>query len=557
MVDKVRVTWMLIREGQMKIQTTATWVAIAAVVVGFAAPAGMIGQEQKKNKEHHLYRLVDLGTLGGPTSTVNGGDGILFPASSILNDDGKVAAVGDTTIPNLFEGCPACFVYRAFFPSRSAPRNLGVLRENAPIGAQAACLDCPWSSWAYWLSEDGMVVGVSENNETDPLTGAPVLLAVAWRAGKIFSLGTLGGNQSAAAAANSRGDVVGAALNSTIEPFPDRWPYFGFLYLGNGTQSHAFLWRDGKMRDLKTLGGPSSIASFVNEDGLVAGASDVDYETHATIENPGGGSTIHPFLWHDGMMRDLIADAPAGMFGGTYGTVTWLNNRGQVTGTMNLSGDRTWRSYLWDRGVVRDLGTLGGTQTTSSWLSDTGAVVGKSDVTEICTSCPPDNQKQLHHPFLWQHGVMTDLGLLKGDNAGAAFSINRRGQIVGRSEVCTEVELDDGCRSNAYHAFLWEDGSMVDLQTLVLPGADLTVDGANQINDSGEIEGTGVLPNGDRHALLLIPQDRDGRDVQDLGGNGTIGQAPRNSLATESLTAKKTLQAARGRGRVGTNIPRP
>ena len=176
------------------------------------------------------------------------------------------------------------------------------------------------------IAENGTVVGVSENNDTDPLTGAPVLLAVAWRAGRIVSLGTLGGSQSAAAAANSRGDVVGAALTFDIEPFPGRWPYLGFLYFGNGTQSHAFLSRNGKMRDLKTLGGPSSIALFVNEDGLVAGASDVDYASYTTIENPGGGPTIHPFLWRDGMMRDLIADAPAGMFGGTYGAgpqVTW------------------------------------------------------------------------------------------------------------------------------------------------------------------------------------------------------------------------------------------
>ncbi len=485
--------------------------------------------------------------------------GFQFPASSVLNNVGRVAAVGDTTIPNVFEGSPDSFVYRAFSSSGGVPRNLGVLPENATVGSHVPCFDCAWSSWAYWITDNGMVIGQSENNEIDPLTGAPAVYAVAWKAGKIVNLGTLGGNQSTAAAANRRGDVVGVALNSSVEPFPNRWPYLGFLFLGNGTQARAVLWRNGKMRDLETLGGPSSIALFVNEDGVVAGASDVDYETHATVENPDGGPTIHPFVWHDGVLHDLIADAPAGMFGGTYGTVTGLNDRGQITGIMNLTGDRTWRSFLWDRGVVRDLGTLGGTLTTSSWLSETGAVVGRFDVTEICTSCPPGNQKQLHHPFLWQHGVMTDLGLLKGDTAGAAFSINRRGQIVGRSEVCTRVTFDDACRTNAFHAFLWEDGSIVDLQTLVLPGAHLTVDGANQINDLGEIEGTGLLSNGDRHALLLIPQDRDGDDVQ--GGDGNAGiaikQAPGNRLATRDLTAEKTIQPARGLRRIGTNIPRP
>jgi probable HAF family extracellular repeat protein len=175
---------------------------------------------------------------------------------------------------------------------------------------------------------------------------------------------------------------------------------------------------------------------------------------------------------------------------------------------MNLAGDRTWRSFFWDRGVVRDLGTLGGILTTSSWLSDTGAVVGKSDVTDLCMTCAPGNQKQLHHPFIWKRGVMTDLGVLPGDNAGSAFSINRNEQVVGRSVVCRRVTTEGGCNGQ-YHAFLWERGSIIDLQRLVEPGSGITVDTANEINDRGEILGSGVLPNGDRHAILLIPRDRD------------------------------------------------
>ena len=161
-----------------------------------------------------------------------------------------------------------------------------MLPENATVGSHAPCFDCAWSSWAYWMTENGMVVGQSENNEIDPLTGAPAVYAVAWKAGKIVNLGTLGGNQSTAAAANRRGDVVGVALNSSVEPFPNRSPYLGFLFLGNGTQARAVLWRNGKMRDLETLGGPSSIALFVNEDGLVAGASDVDYASYRDHRKP-------------------------------------------------------------------------------------------------------------------------------------------------------------------------------------------------------------------------------------------------------------------------------
>ena len=46
---------------------------------------------------------------------------------------------------------------------------------------------------------------------------------------------------------------------------------------------------------------------------------------------------------------------------------------------------------------------------------------------------------------------------------------------------------------------------MVDINTLVLPGSDIEVVDAFQINDRGEIAGGGILPNGDFHAVLLVP----------------------------------------------------
>jgi uncharacterized membrane protein len=499
-------------------------VAGLAVLVVVSGRSGSGQGRDSSDQRHARYRVVDLGTLGGPESYMNEGDGPFFPPSTILNSAGRVAAVSDTTIPD---------VYKAFSnPSPGMPTNLGVLPAGAAVGSQRPCFDCAWPSWAFWISDSGTIVGQSGDGTIDPLTADQKVFAVAWKGGKIVNLGTLGGNQSTAGAVNRRGDVAGAALNQTIDAFPGRFPYNDFFFFGSGTESHAVLWRDGETHDLGTLGGPDSAAFLVNEDGLVAGASDVDFGAYPSVENPGGGPMVHPFLWQDGRMRDLIADAPAGMFGGTYGIATWLNNRGQVTGTMNLTGDRTWRSFFWDRGVVQDLGTLGGIITTPSWLSETGAVVGKSDVTDICTTCAPGNQKQLHHPFIWKRGVMTDLGVLPGDNAGSAFSINRHEQIVGRSLTCLKVTAGDGC-DGVYRAFLWERGSLVDLQSLVVPGTGLTVDGAEEINDRGEIIGSGLLPNGDRHAVLLIPVDRDGGD--DHGGEHHAGDA-------------------HGRGRIGTTF---
>jgi hypothetical protein len=65
------------------------------------------------------------------------------------------------------------------------------------------------------------------------------------------------------------------------------------------------------------------------------------------------------------------------------------------------------------------------------------------------------------------------------------------------------------------HAFLWEgNGPMVDLNTLIPPGASLELTYAIAINDRGEIAGFGVSPGvppedyeTQGHAYVLLPCD--------------------------------------------------
>jgi probable HAF family extracellular repeat protein len=490
------------------------------MTLALALPVSVAAQREGTHNDakHHHYKLIEFGTFGGPGSSMEEpGSPPGVPFVRVLNRAGAVMGSGDTSISDpycyLLGGCLVGYVFRA---QDGVQSNLGVLPQNPIVGPQTPCFDCAWSTFAYWISDNGLVAGQSLDNALDPLTGLPAGLAVLWKDSKIINLGTLGGNQSGAGAVNDRGEVVGAALNSTTDPFPSRPPYFDFFFLGNGTESHAFLWRHGTMQDLGTLGGPDSAAFLVNQNGEVAGASDVDFNVNPVT----GGPTVHPFLWEHGKMIDLVAGAPSSMFGGTYGIAAWLNERGQVLGTMNLTGDATWHSFLWDKGVIADLGTLGGTNTTAQWLNSAGHASGKSDVTALCMACAPDNQKQLHHPFLWKDDVMTDLGLLYADTAGTAYSVNAKDQAVGVTLPCDKVNPDDSCEGPIYHSFLWENGSMVDLQTLVLPGSGVTLSCANcgagafNINDRGEITGQGALSNGDTRAFLLIPCDENHAGIE-------------------------------------------
>ena len=138
-------------------------------------------------------------------------------------------------------------------------------------------------------------------------------------------------------------------------------------------------------------------------------------------------------------MRDL------GSLGGTFGCAVSLNNRSQIVGYSNLAGDSAFHPFMWDRAALRDLGTLGGNNGLPYQVNENGHVVGRADVTDICTACAPGNQKQLHHPFIWKNDVMTDLGLVSGDTAGTAYSVNSKDQVVGRTVQCTQIGPDDGC----------------------------------------------------------------------------------------------------------------
>src|SRR5215471_5333245 len=296
-----------------------------------------------QQKEHRRYRLVDLGTFGGPSSTSE-------DQAQIVNNRGTVVGGADTAIPDPFApdcASPSCFVQHAFQWQGGVLTDLGTL----PGGS---------SSWAESLNENGQIVGRSQNGLIDPLTGLPQWIAVLWQHGEIISLGTLGGNQSAAFTINNRGQATGIAANATPDPFS---------LAGFGTQTRAYLWELGVMADLGTLGGPDSFGQYVNERGQVAGFSYTD----STPTDTTGIPTVHPFLWENGRMLDL------GSFGGTYGAVNDLNNHGDVVGIMTLPGDEFQHPFLWSRGTLTDLGTFGGSNGDANSVNNSGVAVGVAD----------------------------------------------------------------------------------------------------------------------------------------------------------------------------------
>jgi len=415
------------------------------------APSPLPLAAQERQQEHTRYKLVDLGTFGGPQSYFN------LPGQE-LTAEGIVAGYADTSTPDPFPtACfnPDCFVSRAFQWENGVLTDLGALTAG-------------WSSSPVWISDTGLIAGVSQNAVIDPLIGIPEIRAVLWKDGKIIDLGTLGGNESIAVDVNNRGQVVGGANNAIPDPFS----------FGGGTQTRAFLWQNGVLQDLGTLGGPDAFATGVNELGQVAGNSYTSYTPTSS-----GIPQNNSFLWQNGKMIDL------GTLGGTSGFPNALNNLGQVVGQSNVSADAFFRPFLWYRGTLTDLGTFLGPGPPSygaaNWINDAGEIVGWAD-----------NQYS-DFPALWKDGVIHNLGTVAGDSCAYAVSINSQGQAVGGSGICGVTRV---------HAFLWENGSSaIDLNTLVPSGSGVHLTNAVSINDRGEIASEGLLPNGDQHTFLLIP----------------------------------------------------
>jgi probable HAF family extracellular repeat protein len=328
-------------------------------------------------------------------------------------------------------------------------------------------------------------------------------------------LGTLGGTFSQAYFVNTAGSAGGVSTTS------------------DGYQ-HAFLWRNGSMKDLGTLGGLNSVDfASPNEWGQLAG------EAETSTLDPNGedycGFGTHlvclPFIWEPTSNDSGVMMPLPPLKGGVNAQAAWLNNRGDMVGSSeNGVTDSTcpgsaispqvkefkpvvwYKPFSWYKAEIRELPTLTGEPDgVALAINDQGNAAGS---TGSCGSFDPNNYSNLSQvlpsrPVFWKNGNIFNLKGLGGELGNVAFAINNFDDVVGVSDLPGDLN---------FHGFLWKNGHVTDLQPL--DGDANSV--ALGINDKGEIVG------------LSLDQDFNPRAV--IWHNGSSKPVDLSSLATSDST---------------------
>jgi probable HAF family extracellular repeat protein len=195
------------------------------------------------------------------------------------------------------------------------------------------------------------VVGQAENSTPDPTCEAPQVLQfkpVVWERGQVQELPTFPGDPDGFAATINDRDQIAGVSGSCTTPF------------------HALLWQNGAVTDLGSLGGSVNFADDINNQGQVAGFSNLP-----------GDATIHAFLWENGVMRDL------GTLPGDFSSSgDGINSKGQVVGG-SCDEAENCRAFLWENGVMTDLNTLIPADSPLFLLEATGTINSRGQIAGI------------------------------------------------------------------------------------------------------------------------------------------------------------------------------
>jgi uncharacterized membrane protein len=321
---------------------------------------------------------------------------------------------------------------------------------------------------------------------TSFLSGNTVMHAALWQHGTVTDLGTLGGPNSAVEwpVENDRGYVSGISETSRKDPLGEStsWSCHAFLP-DNGSSGDtclAFVWYQGHMHKLPTLGGNNGYGAGMNQGTEIVGWAETKRHDPTCVAPQ--VLQFLPAVW-DATTRAVSALPTVIVDGKTDpdGAATAVNRRGDVVGISGLCyqavGSFSARhAVLWRNGKAIRLKTLGGVSwNTPTAINDEGEIAGF--LNQRGSTDRHGNPNFISVVWTDPHGMPTVIGALPGDSLSEPTSINDSGVVLGVSFPSS-------------HVYVWQNGQMTDLTQLVeesYPQLELVSVGG--INDRGQIAG--------------------------------------------------------------------
>jgi len=242
---------------------------------------------------------------------------------------------------------------------------------------------------------------------------------------------------------------------------------------------HPFVQTAGSLQDLGTLGGEVSFDLWINDQGVVLGASDIA-ENNDRI----------PFIAQNGQMRALqsLISNPSGWklaleshYVAADGRIWGLGMYGGKYHIYEMTPETNGMYRIRSRGVIQTIDVV-----KVFAFNEYGQAVGFTRVSAFEGPA-----------FFWDEGGIRLLDA-PGRPRSYAYAINNLGQVVGTTTF----------DSPSVRAFLWENGGMFNLNDLIPSdsGVLLTQSGANAVNDAGQIVCTyRNITNGFYGVCLLVP----------------------------------------------------
>jgi probable HAF family extracellular repeat protein len=271
-------------------------------------------------------------------------------------------------------------------------------------------------------------------------TPATASSAFLWQDGQIQSLPLSGNQVEWATGINDASTVVG-------------------MIIKNDTSQNGYVWNGREVQILPGTGGNASTPTVINNAGEIAGSTNTPNGPRATTWNSGKPSDL-------GIIEDSWVNA--------------IDDHGDVAGDESVG--KTTRAFLEQNGKVLTLPSLGGPTDHVSDMNNQAEVIGTS---------VSDNQQ---HAVIWKDGKISTLAAATGFSQSLGFGVNDSGLVVGTSTNGNQI----------HDATLWDDGTPMDLNSLLPANSGWTLSYADAINNHGQIAGVGSL-HGVQQGFLLSP----------------------------------------------------